>query len=262
LTARIRIGEIPVDVLGFDESIDCIEQLVQKKCGACVFTPNVDHVMLARNNIRLRRAYADASLALADGMPLLWAARVLGTPLPARVSGSDLVWPLMDRAARRGFGVYLLGGAPGSAEQAAAALVARLPDIRVVGIDAPDIDVDMPDIAAQPILDRIAAAHPDIVLVGLGAPKQEIWIHEHLEALRPAVAVAVGATIDFVAGKVPRAPRWMSRVGAEWLYRLAREPRRLAHRYLVRDLGFALVLARALEHRLRGLVTESGRTES
>lgn len=262
MAARIRIGEIPVDVLAFHESIDGVERLVRNKRGACVFTPNVDHVMLAQKNVRFRSAYADANLSLADGTPLLWAARLLGTPLPERVSGSDLVWPLMDRAAQCGFGVYLLGGAPGSAEKAAAALVARLPTIRIVGIDAPDIDVDMPDTAARPILDRIAAARPDIVLVGLGAPKQEIWVREHLEALRPAVAIAVGATIDFLAGKIPRAPRWMSRVGAEWLYRLAREPRRLAHRYLVRDLGFALVLARALEHRVRGLVNASRRTES
>jgi N-acetylglucosaminyldiphosphoundecaprenol N-acetyl-beta-D-mannosaminyltransferase len=251
VTARIRIGRLPVDVIRFDESLDRIEQLVTEKQGACVFTPNVDHVMLAEKDTRLTDAYSVASLSLADGMPLLWAARLLGTPLPEKISGSDLVWPLMERAAKRGFGVYLLGGAPRSAAKAAAALVAQLPGLRVVGTDAPQIDLDMPDTASRPILERIAATHPDLVLVGLGAPKQEIWIHSHLEALRPAVAIAVGAAIDFLAGNVPRAPRWMSRVGAEWLYRLAREPRRLAYRYLVRDVGFAAVLARAVGRRIR-----------
>jgi len=249
MAARIRIGRIPVDVLGLDESLDRIEQLVVAKTGACVFTPNVDHVMLAQRNARFRQAYSAASLSLADGMPLLWAAWMLGSPLPERVSGSDLVWPLMERAARRGLGVYLLGGAQGSARKAAETLVTRLPGLRLVGIDAPRIDLDMPASASLPILERIASARPDLLLVGLGAPKQEIWIHSHLETLRPAVVLALGATIDFLAGKVPRAPRWMSRVGAEWLYRLALEPRRLAHRYLVRDPGFVLVLARALTQR-------------
>jgi N-acetylglucosaminyldiphosphoundecaprenol N-acetyl-beta-D-mannosaminyltransferase len=255
MTARIRIGRLPVDVIRFDESLDRIEQLVAEKRGACVFTPNVDHVMLAEHDPRLVEAYAVASLSLADGMPLLWAARLLGSPLPEKISGSDLVWPLMDRAARRGFGVYLLGGAPGSAEKAAKALVAQLPGLRLVGIDAPRIDLDMPSTASLPILERIAAARPDLVLVGFGAPKQEIWIHSHLEMLRPAVTIAVGAAIDFLAGQVPRAPRWMSRVGAEWLYRLGREPRRLAYRYLVRDVGFGAVLARALGRRIRSAAT-------
>jgi N-acetylglucosaminyldiphosphoundecaprenol N-acetyl-beta-D-mannosaminyltransferase len=247
---RIRIGSIPVDVVRFEESLDRIEALVAAGRGGCVFTPNVDHVMLARKDGPFRRAYATCDLSLIDGMPVLWAARLLGASRPEKISGSDLVWPLMERAAKRGLGVYLLGGAEGSAAKAADALLARLPGLRVVGVDAPHIDVDGPPGDARPILERVASARPDLVLVGLGAPKQEIWIHTHLDALRPAVALGVGATIDFLAGRVPRAPRWVSRIGGEWLYRLAREPRRLAHRYLVRDTGFALVLARAVWHRI------------
>jgi N-acetylglucosaminyldiphosphoundecaprenol N-acetyl-beta-D-mannosaminyltransferase len=255
MTARIRVGKLPVDVVTFDESLDRIEALVDAKRGGSVFTPNVDHVMIAEKNGRFCEAYGAASLSLADGMPLLWAARLIGSPLPEKISGSDLVWPLLERAERRGLGVYLLGGAPGSAEKATDTLAARLPRLHIAGVDAPAIETDMPAAACQPILDRIGAARPDLVLVGLGAPKQEIWIHAHLDALRPAVAIGVGAAIDFLAGKIPRAPRWMSRAGAEWLYRLGREPRRLAHRYLVRDVGFAAVLAKALGRRIVSIVT-------
>jgi len=251
MAGRIRIGRIPIDAVGFDESIERITALVRLRRGGCVFTPNVDHVMIAERDARFREAYAEASLSLVDGMPLVWAARLLGSRLPEKISGADLVRPLAARAAQCGFAVYVLGGQPGSAEAAAAALVADYPGLRVVGADAPAIDIDRAADDSASVIARITAARPDLVFVGLGAPKQEIWIHRHRAALGPAVAVAVGAALDFLAGRIRRAPRWMSDAGVEWSYRLAREPRRLAHRYLVRDMGFGLVLARMLAARGR-----------
>jgi N-acetylglucosaminyldiphosphoundecaprenol N-acetyl-beta-D-mannosaminyltransferase len=216
-----------------------------------VFTPNVDHVVLAHEDARLREAYARASLSLADGMPLIWTSRLLGTPLPEKVSGSDFVGPLLERAAARGWRVYFFGGAPGAAETARDRMLERLPELRIVGVDAPRVDVDEPPERRAPVLERIRAAEADLVLVGLGAPKQEIWIDQVRTTLRPAVLLGVGASLDFLAGAIPRAPPWMSRSGLEWLYRLGREPRRMWRRYLVRDPKFLIVMAPAVRRRWR-----------
>jgi N-acetylglucosaminyldiphosphoundecaprenol N-acetyl-beta-D-mannosaminyltransferase len=241
---RTSIGHLPIDVVDFAGALQAIQSMVENGTGGSVFTPNVDHIMVAEKDERFRRAYANVSLSLVDGTPVVWASRLLGKHLPEKVSGSDLVMPLMERAAQKGFRVYLLGGASGAAEAAARNLVAKYPTLKLVGIDAPRIDVDDRGPTRDAIVARIVEARPDIVLVGLGAPKQELWITANIDALKPAVLVAIGAGIDFVAGLVRRAPAWMSRSGLEWLYRLMQDPRRLAHRYLVRDTQFAVVLAR------------------
>jgi N-acetylglucosaminyldiphosphoundecaprenol N-acetyl-beta-D-mannosaminyltransferase len=254
---QVRVGRLWIDALRFDEALDAIEALVERGEGGAVFTPNVDHVVTAEDVPDFREAYADASLSLADGQALVWATRWLGTPVPEKVSGSDLVWPLLERAARRRWRVYLLGGEPGAGEAAADRLRREL-GVEVVGVDAarlPDRPTPgAPDAAAE----RVRAARPDVLLVGLGAPKQERWIHQHRAALRPAVALGVGASIDFLAGRIPRCPRWVSRAGLEWLYRLSREPRRLAHRYLVKDPRFLAVLVRTAREPAASRVRETG----
>lgn len=244
--SRIRIGSLPVDSVSFEQALDAIDDLVQKKLGGRVFTPNVDHVVQAEHDLRFRAAYSDVSLSLVDGMPLMWASRWLKTPLPEKISGSDLVWPLMRRAAERGYRVYFLGGAPGAAELAKQRLLQELPSLQIVGTDPARIDVDAAPDVQRPILDRIADAKPDLLLVALGAPKQEIWSHEQRANLKDAVAVGVGASLDFIAGTVQRAPRWLSNAGLEWAYRLAQEPRRLAARYLLRDPQFFRIVARQM----------------
>jgi len=238
---RIRIGSIWIDVLTLPGALEAIDALASRDGGA-VFTPNVDHIVTADSNPALREAYASADLALADGQWVVWASRLLGTPLPEKISGSDLILPLARMAAARKRSMYLLGGAPGAAEVAAARLE-RETSVRVCGFDAPRIDLSAPD---DPVVQRIAAAKPAIVLVALGAPKQEIWIHRHLDRLRPAVLLGVGATLDFLAGRVRRATPWISAAGLEWGFRLALEPRRLARRYLVNDPRFAILVARTL----------------
>jgi N-acetylglucosaminyldiphosphoundecaprenol N-acetyl-beta-D-mannosaminyltransferase len=211
-----------------------------------VFTPNVDHVVIGDQNPRFRTAYSRASLSLVDGTPLLWASHVLRDPLPEKVSGSDLVLPLMQRAAQRGWRVFLLGGAPGVAEKAAARLAVQCPGILIVGTAAPRVDMTGDPRDRVAIASEVAATTPDLVLVAFGAPKQEIFCDEVMPLLKPAVLVCVGAGVDFVAGIAKRSPPWMSRWGMEWLYRLAREPRRLAGRYLLRDPRFAWILVRQL----------------
>ncbi|HEV8247007.1 MAG TPA: WecB/TagA/CpsF family glycosyltransferase, partial [Polyangiaceae bacterium] len=139
--ARIHIGQVPIDELTFEQALEAIEALVLAGRGGTVHTPNVDHVVLAEHDGRFRRAYENASLSLVDGMPVLWASHLLGTPLPVKISGSDLLGPLMERAALRGFKVYFLGGDPGVAEAARAKLLAKLPRLCVVGVDSSRVDV-------------------------------------------------------------------------------------------------------------------------
>ena len=250
MTRRIRIGEIEIDAVSFDETLDRIGTLVDGRAGGSVFTANVDHVVKAERNQAFREAYGRATLVLADGKPLVWASRLLGEPLPEKVSGSDLIVPLARRAAEDRWRVYLLGGQPAVANEAAA----RLRDefgVDVVGVDSPWVGPDGRDEDGDATLGRLTSAEPDVVLVAFGAPKQELWIDRFLQEPRPAVAIGVGGTLDFFAGRVKRAPAWMSDAGLEWLYRLMQEPRRMWRRYLVEDPAFVAILARTMARRRR-----------
>jgi N-acetylglucosaminyldiphosphoundecaprenol N-acetyl-beta-D-mannosaminyltransferase len=240
---RARVGSLPLDPVDLNGALQIIDRLVQSGRGGSVFTPNVDHVVMAESNERLRRAYHGASLSLVDGTPVLWAAHLLSQRLPAKVSGSDLVMPLMELAASRGYRVYLLGGAPGVAYEAKVKLERALPGLQIVGVDDSFVDVDALD---PKVMERIKNAKPDILLAALGAPKQEIFAFEQRKLLRPTVVVGVGASLDFVAGVRKRAPRWVSSMGLEWFYRLIQEPGRLAGRYLVRDPKFCVIVLRQL----------------
>lgn len=232
------------------EALAAIERLMRAGAGGAVFTPNVDHVVRAERDPDFRAAYAAADVVLADGMPLVWASRLAGAPLPERVAGSDLVVPLAHRASQIGCRLFLLGGAPGDAEKAAAVLERR--GVRIAGVAAPRVELEEAARAANRALaERVRASGARLVYVALGAPKQEIWIHRHRALVGQAVMVGVGASLAFVAGTVPRAPAWMSRAGAEWVHRLATNPGRLWRRYLVDDLGFAAILWRMLAERTR-----------
>ena len=239
----MRIGRIWVDAVTFEEALEAIVDLVRRGQGGSVFTPNVDHVVTAEDDADFRDAYDAVGLSLADGKPILWAASLLGTPVPEKVSGSDLIEPLLRLAGRSGWRVFLLGGAPGVAD-AAAERARRDFRVQVVGTAAPFIRLDGTARDIEQGIEEVVAARPDLVLVAMGAPKQERWIHHNRERLGAAVGVGVGASLDFVIGRIPRAPQWISNAGLEWFYRLVREPRRLAHRYLVKDPRFLAILAR------------------
>lgn len=241
---RVRIGHAAIDDVTMVEAVDAIVDLVARQQGGFICTPNVDHVVLLEDDARLRGAYERASLVLADGAPILWASRLLGAPLREKVSGSDLMEPLLLRAAEERWRVYLAGGGEGVAERAAARLKTEAPGLEIVGIDARRIDLDSEGL--DPLVAGIVAARPDLVLVALGCPKQEIVMDRIARLVRPAVCAGIGAGLDFVAGTVSRAPRWISAAGLEWLYRLAREPRRLWRRYLVRDPRFVAIVGREM----------------
>lgn len=243
--ARLRVGRLWVDVLTREGALDAIAALVEGGDGGSVFTPNVDHVVTAEHDATFRAAYDSASLSLADGAPVVWASRLLGAPVPEKLSGSDMLLPVARLAAERGWRVYLLGGGPGAAAEAARRLT-RDHGVTIVGVDDGFVPRHADPARDAPVIARIQAARPDLVFVALGAPKQELFIARALPDIAPAVCIGVGASLDFLAGTVRRAPAWMSRLGFEWLFRLAQEPRRLWRRYLVQDPQFALVVLRTL----------------
>lgn len=244
--ARLELGTIHADCVTFAAAIDAIAALVQARAGGYVVTPNVDHVVLAERSPELRQAYADAALSLADGTPLVWLSRLLQPQLPEKVSGSDLALPLLERAAHEGWRVYFLGGEPGVGEAAASRVTRELVGLQIVGVDAPPLGFDRDPARERETRERVRAARPDLVFIALGCPKQELLMQRWRVALAPAVMLGIGATLDFLAGRVRRAPAWMSRWGVEWVYRLSQDPRRLAKRYLVRDLAFVPIAVRML----------------
>ena len=250
---RLAFGPVPIDSVTMAEALDEVERMVMAGEGGAVFTPNVDHIVIASENPRMRAAYARASLSIVDGTPVVWASQLFDVPLPERVAGADFVPRVLERAAERGWRVYFLGGAPGVSRLAREKLRGSLPSLQVVGVDEARIGYDDPPDAREAVVAPIRAARPDLVFVALGAPKQEIWIDGCRDALKPMVFFGIGASLDFIAGTVARAPAWMARSGTEWLFRLSREPRRLWRRYLVQDPKFLLILVRALRDRRRAL---------
>jgi len=198
-----------------------------------VVTPNVDHVVKLQGNVDFKAAYNDADLVVVDGNPILFASRLLGKPLPETVPGSDLC-PALFEAANQGGGlrVFLLGAAEGVGERAAAAIQARWPKVSICGVYSPPMGFSVNTSSSNIALEKINAAKPDVLVVGLGAPKQEIWVHAMRHALQVKVALCTGATIDFLAGEKKRAPAWIRRIKMEWLHRALSEPGRLLGRYL------------------------------
>lgn len=243
---RLKLGRIHADHLTFAQALDEIVAAARRGEGGFVVTPNVDHVVLAEDDEELVACYREALLSLVDGMPLLWLSRVLGHPLPEKISGSDLVAPLCARAAEEGLGVYLLGAREGVGARAAERLIAEHPGLKVVGVHSPPLGFEKDPDVLDHTLARVREAHPHLVLVALGCPKQEKFMRAHARHLAPAVLLGIGATLDFLAGEVRRAPAWMSRAGLEWAYRLAQEPTRMAERYLVRDRAIGGIAARML----------------
>jgi N-acetylglucosaminyldiphosphoundecaprenol N-acetyl-beta-D-mannosaminyltransferase len=232
-----------LDPLRMPAAVEQLLDWVDHPDGNChyVVTPNVDHAVMFQKHVGLQRAYADASLVLADGFPVLAAAKLLCRPIPERVPGSDLVPALFETVnaeanaqvlAPAPLRVFLLGAAPGVAERAAEKIEQRWPAITVVGCYSPPLGFEKDAAENAAILQQVAAARPDVLIVGLGAPKQELWVHAHHHEIAAPVALCVGATIDFLAGEKPRAPAWMRRVGLEWLHRMLSEPRRLTKRYM------------------------------
>ena len=248
--AAPRVSELPyVRLHGLDlhavtepQAVDHVMEHVCAGRGGWVITPNLDHLRRFTLNPEFAGFFKEAELVVCDGMPLVWACGVQGTPLPERVAGADLIWSLSEAAAERDVPIYLLGGDPGAAEGAGRVLRGHYPALRIVGVECPPRGFDKDEAAVAAIAERLQASQPGIVFVALGSPKQEQIIARIRHVLPKAWFIGVGISFSFVSGRVKRAPKWMRRHGLEWLHRLMQEPRRLAKRYLIDDLPFLRVL--------------------
>lgn len=248
----VDLPGVRVHDVTLEEAVDAISTLLESRTRGYVVTPNAHHIVLLHRDPALKDAYEHAVLRLPDGTSLLWASRLLGTPLRERVAGADLLPALCRTAASCGYSVFLLGGRKGIAPQAAARLSRAYPGLRIAGIHTPPDQFARNEQAMEEALHAVNRVQPDILFVGLGAPLQELWVHRVWHRLRVLVAVCCGAALDFAAGTRPRAPLWVQRAGVEWLWRLAHEPRRLWHRYLVQDAAFVgIVLTEWWQRRMR-----------
>ncbi len=229
-----------IDAIDMPTAVDTVKQWCTELRGeSCryVVTPNVDHAVMFQSDPALRRVYEGAALVLADGAPVVLASRLLKKKLPERVAGSDLVPALFESISRtanssdKPLRVFLLGAAPGVADRAAIAIHRRWQGVQVVGTLSPPLGFEHNEQENRKILDSIESHQPDLVLIGLGAPKQELWIGRHADQLQAKAALCIGATIDFLAGEKSRAPVLLQKLGLEWFHRMATEPKRLAKRY-------------------------------
>jgi len=244
---RVNICAVEIDNISFDNALRDILDLVKKPGFSYVVTPNVDHIVRMRRDPEFRVIYKKAALVLPDGMPLLWAGKFLGTPLKAKISGSDLFPRLCELTARKGYRVFFLGGSEGAALRAADELRKKTPNLCVVGVYSPPFGFEKSEVETEKIIQLIDQAHPDILFVGLGSPKQERFIFRFKDRFKVPVSIGIGVSFEFIAGMVRRAPFWMQYAGLEWFWRLLMEPMRLWKRYLFDDpVFFLLVLKQKL----------------
>jgi N-acetylglucosaminyldiphosphoundecaprenol N-acetyl-beta-D-mannosaminyltransferase len=236
---RVFLLGVPVHRVTAPGAIDHIAGELARGRGGWVITPNLEILRRLVVDRDFRELCEPAELRLPDGMPLIWASRLQNTPLPERVAGSDLIWTLSAWAAANGRSVFLLGGNPGAAEQAARELVRRSPTLKIAGTICPPMGFENDASYMASLRQTLRTASPDIVYVGLGSPKQERLIRAIRAEFPRSWFLGIGVSFSFVAGEISRAPAWMRKVGLEWFHRVLQEPGRLFRRYFVDGLPFA-----------------------
>jgi N-acetylglucosaminyldiphosphoundecaprenol N-acetyl-beta-D-mannosaminyltransferase len=248
---KITILGFDFDDLTQDGLIERIGKSLRERSRCWIATVNVNLICLAARESSFRALLSSADVVTADGMPIVWVSRFGEHPLRERVTGADLLKPLAVRAARESWRLFLCGGEPGVAERVAESLCAHAPGLQVAGMAAPIFPTEAS--TTDPALNRallgaIRKSRPDILLVALGSPKQEKWIHHHLETgqLDVPVVVGIGAGFDFLAGRQRRAPQWMRNSGLEWVHRVASQPFRLGPRYASDGLSFARLFIQSM----------------
>ena len=225
-----------VNNVNMDEAIHAIEDMIASEKKSYIVAINVDVVMKIENDSYLKEITDRADMVLVDGKPLEWIAKWHKRPIKAKISGSDLVPILCKRAAEKGYSIFIIGGKEGIAEKAKQNLERDLPGIKIVGTYAPPFGFEKDEKELNRINEMISNAHPDILIACFGCPKQEKWIYENYQKYDAKASVCAGATVDFLAGNVNRAPKWMSDHGLEWFYRFLQEPKRMFKRYFVDDV--------------------------
>lgn len=227
---------IEIDNITMEEALQTINSIIKEKKGSYVVTPNVDHIVQLERGGELVNVYKNADLVLTDGKPLLWIAKWYGTPIKEKISGSDLFPQLCRMAAEEGYKMFFLGAAEGVAAKAAENLFKKFDGLQVVGTYSPPIGFENDEGEMKKIKTMISTVVPDILIVGLGCPKQEKFMYHYSKELGVPISFGLGASLDFEAGRIKRAPRWMSNHGFEWLFRITQDPKRMIKRYLVDDL--------------------------
>ena len=249
----VNLFGIKIHNIMMGEAIQRIDEMIRTNRKGYIVTPNVDHVVKLQKDDEFRKVYSSASLVLTDGMPLVWASRLVGNGIVERVAGSDLMPELCRYAWENGSRIFMLGAGPGVAVKAAESLRERYEGI-MIDTYSPSYGFEKNMEENEHIINMINEAKPDILFVGVGAPKQEKWLYNNLDKLDVKVGLGVGASIDFIAGNIRRAPKWMQKSGLEWFYRFISEPGRLFRRYFIEDMALIpLVMKEILYNKLFGI---------
>lgn len=249
----IELDGVRIDVVTEQQVCEWITTELRSGSGGCVVTVNLDHMRRCHYDRSYFELVAGADLVVADGMPLVWAARMQGTPLPERVAGSSLSISLAHSLAEQQMSLFLLGGNEGVAEAAGKDLIERFPGLKIAGTYCPPFGFENDPTEMERIVAALRAAQPSVVYVALGSPKQELLIQKLQGELPKAWWLGVGISLSFITGEVPRAPQWIQRSGLEWVHRLVQEPTRLGRRYLIEGLPFAARLtAHSMSRRCSG----------
>lgn len=233
---RRKFMNICLDDITFDEAIRQIGVLACTEGKHYVVTPNVDHVVKIEKDLEFRKIYEEADLILTDGTPLMWIAESLGCPIKEKIPGADMLPRVCEMAAKNGYTMFLFGAANGVAETAKRKLTQKYPGLKIVGDYSPPMGFERDEKEVEKAIRIINQKKPQILVVGLGAPKQEKFIYRYRDEMEFHVALPFGAAIDFEAGMVRRAPLWMRKLGLEWLFRFFQEPGRLFKRYFIDDM--------------------------
>jgi exopolysaccharide biosynthesis WecB/TagA/CpsF family protein len=235
---KVNMFGVSIDNVTIDEVFSAIDQLIEEDGKGYVVTPNVDHVVKLTKDSLFKEIYDQAFLVLNDSMILKRAGKLLGHPMKEKISGSDLFPLLCEHASHKNYKLFFLGGLEGVAEKAKEELLKKYPTVQVVGTYSPPFGFENDEIELEHMISLINEEKPDILFVGLGAPKQEKFTYRYSGLYTANVTLCIGASFDFQAGSIKRAPRWMQRSGLEWFYRFIKEPKRLFKRYFVDDVHF------------------------
>jgi N-acetylglucosaminyldiphosphoundecaprenol N-acetyl-beta-D-mannosaminyltransferase len=244
---RVNIAGVDIDPYSFDEATEIIlNHVLAKGRPEYVVTPNAQHIVDLQNDLEFQWIYRNAFLVVPDGISVVQAAKFLRRPLNGRVNGTDLFERLCAIAAEHHLSIFLMGGRPSAADCAVTVLQQRHPSLKVAGTYCPPLGFERDEAELQRIQDTIRAAAPDILFVGLGAPKQEKWMARNYEALNVPISLGIGVSFELVSSMVKRAPKLMQETGFEWLFRLIVEPRRLWKRYVIGNALFIWLILRQI----------------
>ena len=245
MKSKVNICGVDFNNITMENSLSLIQGYIENKTRSIVFHLSVDCVCIASSDKELDEIYRRTTLVLPDGMPLIWAGRLLGTPLKEKISGPDLLPKICEMSAKKNYSIFFLGGKEGVAERAAKVMQNRYKGLKIAGYSHGYFKKT--GVENSKVIETIQEKKPDILAVAFGTPLQEKWIFSNMDSFNfPLCCIGVGAAIDFLSGNIQRAPEWMQKNGLEWLFRLVLEPGRLWKRYLVKDIKFFYLLLRQI----------------